>query len=359
MATMTPSEYYSTQCENHHLSKDAQQLSILSHFDTLYYQLIKKQIKKNKLLPTWRSYNHTKGIYLWGSVGTGKTLLMDCFYHCLPFQNKIRIHFHDFMRFIHHELKLYQGKKDPLKLIANQFIKNKFVLCFDELLVSDIVDAMLIGRLFPFLFQQGVCIVATSNTAPDHLYHRGLQRQQFLPAIETIKTQMKILHINSSTDYRFKYLKSTVTFFTPNNSIAHAEMEKIFSILTTSNIHFSPITINDRKISIIKESDKIIWFEFKDLCSPPRSQNDYLVLSEKYHTIFISNITKIYSDENNVIALFIKLIDVFYDKRIRLILSSEISIENIYTEGRFLSEFIRTKSRLFEMQSEEYLRKKY
>lgn len=353
---MTPLAYYYEQCKIHALAIDTNQLNVLHHLDILQHDLIQEHKRRSSLLSLLRKPRLIKGLYLWGGVGIGKTFLMDCFYQSMPFANKKRMHFHQFMRFIHQQAALHQGEKDPLNVIAKELAKNCLLLCFDEVVVADIADAMLIGRLLQKLFLHGVCIVATSNQMPDDLYKKGLQRQLFLPAIESIKKHTSVMHITTTIDYRLQHLKNTAAFFTPNDSHAKNKMEEIFSMLTdTEEVSYLPVNINDRSIAIVKEAHDIIWFNFNVLCFAPRSQHDYLVIAEKYSTVLVSDVTQISADEKNLIALFIRMIDIFYDMHVRLIFSAEVSIEQIYTEGYLLTDFKRTRSRLIEMQSEKYL----
>lgn len=352
---MTPLDYYNEQCKNGLIIEDQNQLHVLHDLQLIYLHLLKEYQQRSGLLSVMRKPNLVHGVYLWGGVGIGKTFLLDCLFACLPFQNKLRMHFHQFMRLIHQGLKEHEGKKDPLKYIAADIAKKNLLLCFDEFVVTDIVDAMLLGRLFRLLFSHGVCLVTTSNVKPDDLYKNGLQRSSFLPAIALLKQHTKVIHVPSTIDYRLRYLKSAGVFYTPNDESAHQAMEKCFSILTNDeSASHHPITICGREIQIKKQAGDTIWFDFDKICNIPRSQQDYLAIADKYKNILISNIPDIPPDANNVINLFIRMIDVFYDARIRLIISSEVSIDKIYHHGYLAFDFNRTRSRLLEMQSEQY-----
>ena len=232
------------------------------------------------------------------------------------------------------------------------------VLCFDEFVVSDITDAMLLARSLDALFKLGVCLIATSNVEPDQLYKNGLQRRSFLPAIELLKRHTKVMHIQTDVDYRLRYLKDAGVFYCPDDQKAAEKMEKTFSVLSHEDnvINQTDIMICERRINVIKEVEGLVWFNFKAICNVPRSQHDYLEIVKQYHTVFISHIPQIASLQKDKIMLFIRLIDVLYDARTKLVFSSSVPIDQIYFDGQFVFDFARTRSRLIEMQSESYLR---
>lgn len=355
MNNITPTAYYLNQFKHQVIKEDNLQLLALKQFDQVHHQLIQEHKKRNKLFFALRKPVTIKGLYIWGQVGIGKTFLMDCFYKTLPFKEKKRIHFHLFMQFIHQELKHHQGKKNPLDIIAKQLAKNIMVLCFDELVVTDITDAMLLGRLFASLFKQGICLIATSNVSPDDLYKNGLQRKLFLPTIELIKQHTSVIHLTSKTDYRLHSLKNMHAFYTPNDEHAEFNMQQIFDLLSKNqDINEEPIIINDRSISVIKSSEQSVWFDYRNILQKPRSQADYISLSQQYQNVFISNIPQIMPSDKDKILLLIRMIDVFYDAHIRLILSSTVPIDKLYESGPLRFEYQRTLSRLIEMQSKKY-----
>lgn len=250
---MTPISYYYEQCRQGFIVEDANQLFAMQHLERVFNELLAEREKRSGLLAFLRRPHLIKGVYLWGGVGIGKTFMMDCFYHCLPFPNKMRMHFHQFMQNIHQALTQHQGEKDPLQVIAKELSQKTLVLCFDEFFVSDITDAMLLGRLFKALFARGVCLVATSNSAPDDLYKYGLQRSQFLPAIAMLKQQTDVVHLASVIDYRLRHLKEAGVFYTPLNKKAEQNMEKSFEALTRGEkIETTPVTILDRQINVKK-----------------------------------------------------------------------------------------------------------
>lgn len=352
---MTPIEYYEKQRQEGIIIDDEQQRIALNELQLIYANLLKEHKARSHFLSALRKPKLVPGLYLWGGVGIGKTFLMDCFFHSLPFKEKMRMHFHQFMQMIHQQLKIHQGKKNPLKLIANDFAKKTSVLCFDEFFVTDITDAMILARLLEALFAAGVCLVTTSNAKPDDLYKNGLQRKLFLPAIELLKTQTKVLHIPTTTDYRLRHLKHAGVFYHPNDYFAQENMEKSFALLAAGQaVEMRPLEIHGRFIPIVKEAGHVVWFDFNVICAIPRSQQDYLSIAQKYRTILISNIPAIPAAARDKITLFIRLIDVLYDQRTRLVASADCSIEQIYVAGNLLTEFARTRSRLLEMQSEAY-----
>lgn len=352
---MTPLDYYHQQIQKGFIFEDPQQISAMQHLQRVYDDLNQEYKSRSSYFSFLRKPKLVKGVYLWGGVGIGKTFMMDCFYHSLSFRQKLRMHFYQFMQRIHNELTRHQGKKDPLVIIAKEIARKTLVLCFDEFFVSDITDAMLLGRLFAALFAEGVCLVTTSNVAPDDLYKHGLQRSQFLPAIAMIKQKTDVVHIPTSIDYRLRHLKEAGVFYTPLNEEAQQNMEKSFESLTKgTQIEVSPIEIAGRLIEVKKRNDTIVWFDFNEICRVPRSQKDYLEITKKYNTVLISDIPVIDAHEKDTICLFISLVDVFYDSRVRLILSSAEPVGQIYSRGYMILEYTRTHSRLLEMQSVDY-----
>lgn len=352
---MTPIDYYRDQCAKKIIMEDPEQLALLAQFQEVYEKLLAEYRHRRGIKSFLRKPRLVPGLYVWGGVGIGKTFLLDCFYHCLPFSQKMRMHFHSFMQMIHQKLKTYQGQKEPLQVIAKEIAQRTMVLCFDELHISDITDAMLLARLFKALFAHGVTLVITSNSKPDDLYKNGLQRSQFLPAIALLKQHTKVVHVPTTMDYRKLHLKQAGIFYLSQHADAIESMEKSFLLLANGHeINHEPIEIHGRKIEIKKRTDKIIWFDFHTICSVPRSQHDYLSIAKQFRTIFISDIPKIPPNAKNIILLFIRLIDVLYDARVRLIFSAEVNVADIYNSGSLLAEYGRTCSRLIEMQSEKY-----
>lgn len=347
-----PLSYYQQQCQLGHIRQDDLQLVVLHKLQKLTEALLREARNRKKLAAILRKPKCIKGLYLWGDVGIGKTFLMDCFYNNLDLSKKKRMHFHAFMQMIHTELKNLQGRKDPLKVLAQIIAQKYLVICFDEFVVTDIVDAMLLGRLFQLLFGMGVCLVTTSNCAPDNLYLHGLQRTSFLPAIAAIKSHTEVVHLPSQDDYRKQRQATLTNWYTPDYPDRDFHMENRFaSLADNSKISTDPICICHRDIKIIKQAGKFVWFDFNELCKSPRSQQDYLELARLYTTVFISHIPAIPSFANNAARLFINMVDVFYDAQIRIVCASDIAIDDIYIAGRLLKDFKRTCSRLHEMQA--------
>jgi cell division protein ZapE len=352
---MTPLEYYQEQCNQGIVSEDAEQLIVMQQLQQIYLNLLSEHQNRQGLLAIFHKPKMVQGLYLWGGVGIGKTFMMDCFYKCLPFSQKMRMHFHQFMQLVHQQLKKHQGEKDPLQVIAKDIARQTMLLCFDELFVSDITDAMLLGHLFRALFSQGVCLVTTSNTKPDDLYKNGLQREQFLPAIAMLKENTTVMHIPSKVDYRLRHLKEAGVFYSPLDEAARLNMEKSFTALIGSDpVSTDPIMILGRLIKIKKRARKVVWFEFAEICKVPRSQNDYLAIAEQFNTVFISDIPAIPDNAKDTICLFISMVDVFYDAQVRLVLSAAEPVSEIYSRGYMILEYARTHSRLLEMQSIDY-----
>lgn len=352
---MTPFEYYQQQVIDGFIKSDPIQLRVIEQLCALQTRLVNEQNERTGFFRFWRKPHLMPGLYLWGGVGIGKTFLMDCFYHTLPFPQKMRMHFHQFMQMVHNQLTSHQGESDPLQVIATELANKTTVLCFDELFVSDITDAMILGRLFKALFSRGVCLVATSNVPPDDLYKNGLQRLNFLPAIALLKENTRVFHMESAMDYRLRHLQQAGVFYTPLNRDSRKKMEESFNTLTPGKITDSnPVIINDRPISVKKKTDEVIWFEFSEICSVPRSQKDYLGLAERYKVVFISDIPVITEREKDTICLFISLVDVLYDARVKLVISAAEPVEQIYIRGYMIMEYTRTHSRLLEMQSQDY-----
>ena len=352
---MTPNEYYQEQVRQGVITPDDQQLRALGYLQRLQENLIVEEKQRQTLFSFLRKPRVVKGVYFWGGVGIGKTFLMDCFFHTLPTKKKLRMHFHRFIQMVHEQLTAHQGKKNPLDIIAQELSQQAIVLCFDELFVSEITDAMLLGKLFQKLFENGVALVATSNVAPDDLYKNGLQRSRFLPAINLLKANMDIIPIESTIDYRLRHLQQAGVFYTPLGRAATRNMKTSFDNLTHGKtISTKPVTINDRAIKIYQQTDDVIWFDFKDICTVPRSQLDYLAIAKQFRTVFISDIPVIKENERDTICLFISLIDVLYDARVRIVISAAEPVDQLYARGYMVMEYTRTNSRLLEMQSLDY-----
>ncbi|MCS5587157.1 MAG: cell division protein ZapE [Porticoccaceae bacterium] len=299
-----------------------------------------------------------RGLYLWGGVGRGKTYLMDSFFETLPFERKMRVHFHRFMRRVHSDLALYKGRVNPLEKVAEKIANEAQVICFDEFFVSDIADAMILGTLFKGLFKRGVCLVATSNIAPDQLYSNGLQRQRFLPAIALVKKHCQVVNVDGGTDYRLRALEKTKLYHWPLDKESSQAIAAIFESLMTTDGSISQgvdLEIGGRLIPAKKLTTDIVWFDFSAICEGPRSQNDYIDIALEFHAVVIGNIPALGAINDGAARRFINLVDEFYDRNVKLAISAAQPLDLLYQGGNLAFEFERTKSRLLEMQSYEYL----
>jgi cell division protein ZapE len=363
---VTPSQLYQLRKRECALSADPQQELVIQQFDRLYGELLASTGKTSlwdkwgrKLLgQPWSSsgtmHSPVRGIYLWGGVGRGKTMLMDIFYESLP-GSKQRLHFHHFMQNVHAALKKLGGIENPLNRVAMDIARNR-VLCLDEFIVTDITDAMLLSGLLQALFARGVCLVTTSNTAPDNLYRDGLQRARFLPAIELLKQHTEVLQLDNNIDYRLQTFRRDGTYHYPLDGNAIQHMQNIFQNLASGGRRQAGgIEINGRRIPVVGIADSAIWFEFAALCDAPRSQNDYLEIARLHHTVLLSGVPQMDDMANDAARRFLNLLDVFYDHRVNLIVSAAVDIPNLYQGQRLAFEFERAQSRLLEMQSEQYL----
>ncbi|MFT6758303.1 MAG: cell division protein ZapE [Chitinophagales bacterium] len=362
---MTPLEHYQRDLKSVGFNYDPSQEAAVKHLQRLYDDLVAApKLKeglwaeiKRKLGMKRQHIAPVKGLYFWGGVGRGKTYLMDNFYECLPFDDKLRTHFHRFMRRVHSELNDFSGEQDPLKLVAQRLAKETRVICFDEFFVADITDAMILAGLFESLFSHGVTLVATSNIVPDGLYKNGLQRARFLPAIELIKTHTDIVNVDGGVDYRLRALEQAELFHWPLDIAADQSLLKSFESLAPEEGHADiNIEIEGRPIASRWVADDVVWFDFPAVCDGPRSQNDYIELAREFHAVLISNVPQ-FSNLDDQARRFVHLVDEFYDRNVKLVLSAEVKLEALYLSGNLSFEFERTVSRLLEMQSHDYLAK--
>jgi len=297
-----------------------------------------------------------QGLYIWGGVGRGKTFLMDLFFETLALGQKKRIHFHRMMHEVHSRLQAMGTIEDPLDEVAAEIANDTRVLCFDEFFVSDIGDAMILGRLLDGLFRRGVILVTTSNAAPDGLYKDGLQRQRFVPAIEMLKRHTHVVHMDGGVDYRLRLLQQAGTYLSPDDDNAQARLQHYFDESASSQIAAnSMLDINGRDIRALYCAKGIAWFSFDDICDGPRSQNDYIEIARWYPTVIVSGIPRLDGALENQARRFVALVDEFYDRRVKLIIAAAVAVDALYAGRRLTSEFDRTVSRLIEMQSTDYL----
>ncbi|QDF66015.1 AFG1 family ATPase [Shewanella sp. SNU WT4] len=362
MSRLSPLEHYQQDLLREDFSHDSAQEQAVIALEGVYQALITKPVTgkwqwlQQKLMGS--QPQTIQGLYLWGGVGRGKTYLMDTFYQALPFDDKLRAHFHRFMHQLHHDLHERKGTRDPLPVIAAEMAKRYRVICFDEFFVSDITDAMLLGTLFTALFEQGVVLVATSNIIPDELYKNGLQRARFVPAIEQIKRHCQVLNVDAGIDYRLRTLEQAEIYHYPLDSKADSNLATYFTKLAPeADDKQTDIQLEGRMLTIRAQAKGVLWCDFRALCDGPRSQVDYMELAKEYHTVLLSNVEQMgaATTGDDIARRFLALVDEFYERQVKLIISAAVPLENIYSDGLLSFEFRRCRSRLTEMQSHEYL----
>lgn len=333
---------------------DPIQEQVVSAFDDLAQRLQRKPESKGWL---WkRRQPSVEGIYLWGGVGRGKTWLMDLFCAHYPDLAVERHHFHSFMRQVHARLRELEGQAAPLDLAVSDMAERFRVLCLDEFHVIDIGDAMLLRGLLEGLERAGITLVTTSNQPPDNLYLGGIQRDSFLPAIDILKRNNQVIELGGDRDYRLQFFQASSVYHSPLNDESRANLSHEFDHLAGESIEEQGrIDVPGRPIRFVKRGGGVIWCDFEALCGPPRWQNDYLELARCYHTVFISDIPTLDSTLDDRARRFINLVDVFYDRKVKLVVSAQSPAHEIYSGTRLEFEFQRTVSRLKEMQSKEYL----
>ncbi len=314
-----------------------------------------KQRRSNALKKLFIKPEIPRGVYMYGGVGRGKSFLMDCFFHAVPIRRKTRLHFHEFMREVHRELRELQGTVNPLDELGARIAKRYKLICFDEFHVADVTDAMILHRLLEALFKAGVGFVTTSNFHPDGLYPDGLHRDRILPAIELLKQRLEVINVDNGTDYRQRTLTHIQLYHCPLGEQADQAMAQAFGQLAEVADEDPVMHIESREIRALRKAGGVIWFDFRTLCGGPRSQNDYLEIASQFHTLLLSNVPKMEVRQASEARRFTWLIDVLYDRRVKLIMSAEVQPEQLYLEGPMSHEFPRTVSRLGEMQSAEYL----
>jgi cell division protein ZapE len=294
-----------------------------------------------------------KGVYLWGAVGRGKSFLMDAFYRCVPLVRKRRVHFHHFMREIHRELERLKGTEDPIAAVAERTARRYRLICFDEFHVSDIADAMILGRYLQQVMDRGVQFVMTSNYAPERLYADGLQRARFAPAIALIKERLDVVEVDNGTDYRRLKMVQVEAYHV--GAGGDAALERVFAALKDVEEEKQPLDVEGRKIPYRRRAGGLVWFDFATLCGGPRSYADYVDLAQRFHTVILSGVPRMSAKHADAARRFTWLVDVLYDDRVNLVVSAEAPPEALFTEGAHSAEFQRTTSRLHEMRSTGYL----
>ena len=356
-----PRQRFLEEIEQGRLRHDAAQMRAVDAFEELYGRLLHAPHSRSRggilvgLLGSRRS-PPVRGIYLWGGVGRGKTLIMNVFFGALPFSSKLRVHFHAFMQYVHEELEALGPRRDPLSLVADGLAADTRIICFDEFQVSDITDAMLLGRLLEALFERQVTLVATSNTAPSRLYRDGLQRSRFLPAIELLETHTEVLRLEGGIDYRLRALERADTYYCPLGAQAKRALARCFSALCPSAaVEGEVLAIAGRDLPTRMTGEGTAWFEFEVLCATARSSVDYMEIARRFHSVLVGGIPVLDDDRLDDALRFVHLVDVLYERCVNLVVSAAAPPAALYTGVRLQARFARTISRLVEMQSRDYL----
>lgn len=363
---VSPGDAYRASLAEGAVLEDEAQARVMALLDQRFTRLVARSANKagwfaslaNKFLSSksGRADTSIKGLYLWGGVGRGKTMMMDMFFHALPPERRQRMHFHRFMRRVHDGLGRFSGQANPLLKVADEIASQGDVLCFDEFFVSDIGDAMILGEVMTALFARGVVLVATSNVEPANLYKNGLQRSRFLPAIDQIYAHCDVHEIDQGQDFRLRTLQQARLYHWPLSESTDQSMRESFSALASdrekSNVR---LRVENRMIEALKVAGDVAWFRFSSLCEGPRSQNDYIELATLFTTVLMSEVPVLDVKREDAARRFISLVDEFYDRRVKLVISADQPITDLYQGQRLSFEFERTQSRLLEMQSEEYL----
>lgn len=362
--SLTPVQRYERDLAAGILQADPAQFRALLHFQRVHDELMAAPARNGrarlwqKLTGRGRECRVVRGLYLYGGVGRGKTWLMDVFYESLPFPDKMRTHFHRFMQRVHAELATLKHQSDPLATVAARLAGEARVICFDEFFVSDIGDAMILGGLLEHLLGEGVTLVTTSNIEPDRLYENGLQRARFLPAIALLKAHTEVVHMGDGVDYRLRSLQQAHIYYSPLGEKAETEMARCFKRLVPEHAEVacgSGIEVLGRQITAQRCADDVVWFDFEELCGGPRSAYDYIELAKVYHAILLSNVPRLGAEQDDKARRFVSLVDELYDRNVKLIISAEVPLAELYGGTELAFVFERTRSRLLEMQSLEYL----
>ncbi len=356
---------YHGALERRGFKSDSSQLRAVERLQQLYEEWTAYKARRSNAL--WRLVLHPplpRGVYLWGGVGRGKSFLMDSFYLCLPLVRKRRVHFHHFMRDVHRELEELKGKEDPLEALAGRIAKRYRLICFDEMHVNDIADAMIVGRLLGRIMDLGVVCCMTSNYHPDELYKDGLKRENFLPTIELLKKRLDVLHVDGGVDYRQRMLEDVKAYHSPLGERADRALMENFKRIAEVEEEFQELDVEGRVIPYRHRAGGVVWFDFKVICGWGRSQHDYLDLSKRFHTVTVSDVPRMGLKLAEEARRFTLMVDVFYDSRVKLLVSAEavpdklLRIEEDPGDAQLRAmvfEFDRTASRLVEMQSRQYL----
>ncbi len=369
----SPIELYQQEISAGYILPDPAQAAVVERLQSLYDTLLAKDYLNRSgesesnggLFARFRkkvtdpvSVDAPKGMYLWGGVGRGKTHLCDMFYKSVPGKRKLRMHYHRFMLLVHHELKELGNRVEPLDLITENWAQKVRLLVLDEMHINDITDAMLMRHLLKGLFERGVVLVTTSNRHPRDLYENGLQRQQFLPAIDLLEQYTTVMNLDGKEDYRLRALEHTETYLTPIDETVNHKLDESFIEISghdEEQVHYGEAIINERKIPMVKRAAGVIWFRFDALCNSPRSNKDYIEITNYFHTVIVSDVPVMDKYLEDAARRFVNMIDEFYDHNTNLIISADAPPEQLYSGSKLEFEFERAVSRLREMQSQEYL----
>ncbi len=355
---MTPLQRYQAAIATDEFNHDPIQEKAMTYLDGVYHQLIENSKEKKGLFGFFKSQPvPPKGLYMWGGVGRGKTWMMDMFFESVPLQRKMRMHFHHFMQRVHKELNKLQGSSDPLEKVADIIHDEAVLICFDEFFVSNVSDAMILGDLFTMLFKRGITLVATSNIEPSGLYKDGLQSDRFMPAVTELEKHTTVMNIDSGIDYRLRLLQQAELYKSPlTKENSHWLANRFVSLANNQKISKEPITINGREIKINARTKTVLYCDFRQLCMEPRSANDFIEISNNFSTVLVDNVPELTDVLRDPTRRFIYLVDEFYDRRVKLLVRAEQSILDLYQGEKLAFEIERTRSRLLEMQSEDYLK---
>jgi len=350
---------YAREIAKRKFVSDKAQLAAVAELERLRKELAEQAaapLGKRLLRGLTSNGDSPKGVYLYGGVGRGKTWLMDLFHGSLTASSKRRTHFYRFMQEVHADLRRLKGMTSPLDGVADKIAKKARVICFDELFVSDIADAMILAGLFGALIKRGVALVFTSNVKPKDLYKGGLQRDRFVPTIALIEKHCAVVPVDGGVDYRLRQLTAAPIYLPSEKADTQGKLLELFDDLSDEDVETGgDVTVNHRKIKVVRESENVIWFEFAALCEGPRSPADYIALASEYQSVIVANVPVFGPDADNAARRFISVIDEFYDRSVKVILSAAASPAELYKGEKLKFEFQRTASRLTEMQSEEYL----
>jgi len=363
---MTPADIYQQALKDDSISPDPAQQKAVACLDRLQEQLLEQWQSRQSFLHRLKSNfgantaTPVRGYYFWGGVGRGKTFLMDLFFEALPFDEKLRMHFHRFMQMVHQRLRELKEIENPLCKVADDLAGRTMVLCFDEFHVADITDAMILGGLLKSLFERGVTLVATSNEHPDQLYHDGLQRDRFLPAIELIKQHTRVEHIDSGVDYRLQFLDRAEIYHTPLDDRAEAMLLENFEHMALeATPESTSLDVEGRRITAVRVAGDVVWFDFDAICDGPRAAADYIEIARCFHAVLVANVPVMNDNHADMARRFMTLVDEFYDHNVKLIITAAAPPAELYSGNKIKKSFARTISRLNEMATHDYLARQH